>query len=86
MPGPFPSVKHSPNMQLRERPSSLSPEPPAARRAGIPLAFWGWGRGVQAPLAGTGFARCQEGLALGYVALHRCLGRESGQQPAVTRA
>lgn len=41
MPGPFPRVKHSPNMQLCERPSSLSPELPAARRAGM-----GWGHGT----------------------------------------
>lgn len=68
MPGPLPSVKHSPNMQLCKRPGGQSSEQPAARGAGIP---WGCRDGGTArrPLrqAGPEFAGCQEGPAPGYV-------------------
>lgn len=82
MPGLFPSVKHSPNMQLRERrraqsrlrPGELAPHWDVGVRAWL----------ARAPRAGPGSARCQEGPAPAYVVGR--LGRESGQQSAVMRA
>lgn len=45
MPGPLPSVKHSPNMQLCERPSCLSRQPPAAREGVGTHGRWVWATG-----------------------------------------
>lgn len=75
MPGPLPSVKHSPNMQLCKRPGSQSSEQPAARGVGIP---WGRGEGGTAPqplrqALGLWDARKARPLVTS-------LGEESGQQ------